>query len=319
MIPEYELAEAYDALNLPRGATKGEVENRMASLIARATEAGNLDRLAKVKSAHELIIQAESMRKLAVDSSGNRTRSERALDEELERVTKKAKIDQQDPPQPLPISTSEKSPSSLHTDSELLFKIRSALLHEDNFLRTGKLLSSILQDPSRLSPSNFNDFLDTIVCLVNAPCYPFTYGSRYCSSTKESRDVVELVIQRLEAQAYFHQHDAASMKYISNYLQVATKDTFGLLSDDSFVFSSSLKRIQDILEEGEEEEGEQRKSLVPKLSEAVLVALQALLSPEITSVPSRKAQALKLLSDAYRLSPHREQVADIQRSMMRMQ
>ncbi len=79
---EHAVSEAYDTLNLPRGADLAEVHDRYASLRARLS--GMPERLSKVKDAYDLILAAESARKAAVDASGNRTRSERVLDEELE-------------------------------------------------------------------------------------------------------------------------------------------------------------------------------------------------------------------------------------------
>ena len=305
---EHALAEAYDSLNLPRGASLTELNDRFHSLRARLSAVP--ERLSKVQTAYELILSSECARKAAVDASGNRTRSERVLDEELERVSKKARIEahvslpSSSPPPCVPAH------STKPIDRSVFAKLRIALLQEDKFIRTGKLIASLLQqDPVILAP-NMDELSSTILCVLHAPHWPFQFGQRFCMHSQEARDLARLVVDRFVKL----QGDEDEL---SRHLSFMIHVTFNLLSDDAFTFNTAIKKVVELIEVvGEEGEEKYEMSQIPTDSQCLVIALQAFVHSEVQSVPARVARAQSVVSEAYRsTSRHRDVISAVQKAL----
>ena len=279
MISELRLAQAFDTMNLPRGASPIEVKERFISLKSRL--APDSARFIAVSEAYDLINEADIQREvqLNVAAAGLRSRSERELDLELNQLQKRQRVDdklthssKQDMnillTKPVDSAFEKVTPAKpVSVSGDFWEKLRKAILISEKYLRSIKLLLSILKE-GKLS----DELNETIRIALYSP--DSSSEDFWAFRSSEERAVIADIIKEAE-----HSDD----------LELASH-RLALFSDDNFVFSNTLKNLQSQLGKSQ-----------GIFSHDLACTLRLLSSPEITNSPAKVTAALKVSTEAYRL------------------
>ena len=276
MISELRLAQAFDTMNLPRGASSIEVKERFISLKSRL--APDSARFIAVSEAYDLINEADIQREvqLNVAAAGLRSRSERELDLELNQLQKRQRVDDKlthSSKQDMNIlltkpvdSAVEKVTKPVSVSGDFWEKLRKAILTSEKYLRSIKLLLSILKE-GKLS----DELNETIRIALYSP--DSSSEDFWAFRSSEERAVIADIIKEAES---------------SDDLELASH-RLALFSDDNFVFSNTLKNLQSQLGKSQ-----------GIFSHDLACTLRLLSSPDITNSPAKVSAALKVSTEAYR-------------------
>ena len=282
---EYQINDAYDKLNLARGASFDIVKERYAKLVSRIEK--DHQRRAQVDHAFDLIKLHEEGKKSVAEShrAKFRSKSERDLDDQLLKIdVKKARIAADHSEKPMKqvddvvVSSSAKVESTSHSSDSVLFdKVKLAFLDSAKFLRTIKLLDNMLRSP--LVEQHPGEFKNLIILAATCPDnldLPFSLAS------KAHRDALEQLASHV-SQIPINWDSEEEKEAFTR----VTRDRLDLFSDDAFAFNAALKRLTAQVE----------SSNPPS---QLIGTLHILKSPEVVSTPVKLAACRKVTTAAFK-------------------
>lgn len=302
MFPSSKVNNAYDSLNLPRGASIQNVIDRSDQLVSRCEKSGDTNRLELIRESVRIIKSVDSDEKEQRDMHKLKTKSksERDLDGQLIALTRATGGDSSTSlPEPKRVKPEQKEVIKKENDGSdliLFSKLNKLLVDETKFLRTVNVLSKMVSS----KPSFDAEFTSLLIESVDIVISTKPPGNDMHISTlsDENRNVVaNLLNVIIESKLVIPKEILNVWKHA-----VFFRNSFYLL--DNFLFA---KKCSELIELVKEENHSDRM-----LSEIyITMSVVALLGKRI---PGRLVDAKTTLGAIYKLGTCKEVVAKLLKS-----